>query len=164
MPDLEVVVSLVIGLVMLGVVGCFVAYFRKDIVDCLTPAARRHNQNDAIPMHPSPTPLPGRFSQSLDYGRGQPLTLHPASSDPELPPTANSLPEQTSLLDRMREIQTLMVEIHHLESDPGSNNHSKIQELQQRIAELGDAQDSDTDEISSQGLGPPSGSAQDDPA
>jgi len=42
----------------------------------------------------------------------------------------------------MRQIRTLMLEIHRLESDPEPNNRSRIQELQQRVTKLSDTHNS----------------------
>jgi len=68
-------------------------------------------------------------------------------------------------MDRMREVQTLMLEIHRLESDPGTNNRSRIQELQRKVTELSDTQNSNV-ATSGQILGPPPAYGQDgrDPA
>jgi hypothetical protein len=65
-----------------------------------------------------------------------------------------------SLVDRMREVQTLMLEIHQLESDPGPDNRLRIQELQRRVTELSDTQNSNV-AASSLVLGPPPAYAQD---
>ncbi|KAJ3505616.1 hypothetical protein NLJ89_g7325 [Agrocybe chaxingu] len=73
----------------------------------------------------------------------------PASPDFPVVLTVASLQEPdrtapipTSLLERMREVQRLMMEIHKLEGRPGATqeeegtNRQRIRELQQRITEL----------------------------
>jgi hypothetical protein len=59
-----------------------------------------------------------------------------------------------SLTDRMHKVQMLMMEIRRLESDPGPNNRTRIQELQRRVAELSDIQNPNV-ATSNQILGPP---------
>ncbi|KAH9484603.1 hypothetical protein JR316_0004085 [Psilocybe cubensis] len=50
--------------------------------------------------------------------------------------------EPTSLMDRMREVQRLMLQIHDMERQPtSSDNQAKIQELHGRITELSDVSD-----------------------
>jgi len=119
----------------------------------------------AYPRSPfPPTPPSPKFSPNPPSGPPLPTAPHsisgsqqisppPATSDSEKPPT-NPSPDQMSLVDRMREVQTLMLEIHQLESDAGSNNRSRIQELQRRVTELSDTQNSN---VATSGLvlGPP---------
>ncbi|PPQ82139.1 hypothetical protein CVT25_015146 [Psilocybe cyanescens] len=69
----------------------------------------------------------------------------PAPSFP-LSPADIGAPVQTvesmSLVDRMREVQNLMLEIHSLEREPATaDNRAKIQELQRRVTELSDVSD-----------------------
>jgi len=65
--------------------------------------------------HPMPIPQP--FS---------PAPINP-STTPQNPATSSEL------MDRMRQVQMLMVDIHRLESE---GNHQRVQELKQRVAEL----------------------------
>ena len=61
------------------------------------------------------------------------LTPPPATS--EKPPTNPPL-DQMSLVDRMREVQTLMLEIHQLESDPGPNEFQSLVTPRIRMSRL----------------------------
>ena len=103
-------------------------------------------------LPPAPYPISGSQSTSPP---------HATSEKPQIDPSS----DQTNLMDRMREVQALMLEIHRLESDPGPNNRSRIQELQRRVTELSDTQNSNV-ATSGQILGPPPAYAQDgrDPA
>jgi hypothetical protein len=122
----------------------------------------------AYPRSPyPPTPPPPRFSPNPLSGPSLPtapqsISGSQSTSPPppisEKPPT-NPSSEQTSLMDRMQEVQTLMLEIHRLESDPGPNNRSRIQELQRKVTELSDTQNSNV-ATSGQVLGPPPAYAQ----
>ena len=115
-----------------------------------------------------PKPPSPKFSPNAPPGPSLPTAPHSISeSQSILPPPAtseklptNPLPDQMSLVDRMREVQTLMLEIHQLESDAGPNNRLRIQELQRRVTELSDAQNSN---VATSGLvlGPPPAYAQD---
>jgi len=97
-----------------------------------------------------PTPASSKSSPSPPSGPSLPTAPHSISGSPlispplttsEEPPT-NPPPDQISGVDRMREVQTLTLEIHRLECDPGPNDHSRIQELQWRVTELSDSQNS----------------------
>jgi len=125
----------------------------------------------AYPRNPyPPTPPSPKFSPNPPSGPSLPTVPHSISgSQSILPPPAtseklptNPLPDQMSLVDRMREVQTLILEIHRLESDAGPNNRSRIQELQQRVTELSDTQNSNV-AVTTSGpvLGPPPAYAQD---
>ncbi|KIM41093.1 hypothetical protein M413DRAFT_445818 [Hebeloma cylindrosporum] len=109
--------------------------------------------------NPIPTSPPNpAHSRSGSHSTSPP---HPISEKRRTNPSS----EQMSLVDRMQEVQTLMLEIHRLESDPGSNNRVRIQELQRRVTELSDTGNSNV-ATSGQVLGPPPAYAQDgrDPA
>jgi hypothetical protein len=82
-----------------------------------TPAILNPNQ---YPGNPTPMPVP------------QPFIPSPLISN------LSSLPNSSTsdLMDRMRQVQILMVEIHRLESSPGERNTQRIQELKQRVMEL----------------------------
>jgi hypothetical protein len=90
------------------------------------------------------------------------IRLTPPPATLEKPPT-NPSPDQISLVDRMLEVQTLMLEIHQLElsdPEPMANNRWRVQELQRRVTELNDTQNSNV-AISNLVLGPPPAYAQD---
>jgi hypothetical protein len=122
----------------------------------------------ASPRSPyPPTPSSPRFSPNPPSGPSLPTAAQsiPGSQSISPPPLisekqrTNPSSGQTSLMDRMREVQTLMLEIHELESEPEPNNRSRIQELQRRITELSDTQTSNA-ATSGQVLGPPPAYAQ----
>lgn len=76
---------------------------------------------------------------------------------PSLNPSTLSQPTESELMERMRQVQALMVEIHRLESESGERNGQRVQELRQRVMEL-----SNTDEHGR--LHIPSGPVQPPPA
>lgn len=72
------------------------------------------------PYVPNPMPMPQPYSPA-------PVTV---------PTTTQPNPPSSELMDRMRQVQLLMVEIHRLESESREGNHQRLQELKQRVAEL----------------------------
>ncbi|KDR84687.1 hypothetical protein GALMADRAFT_237553 [Galerina marginata CBS 339.88] len=99
------------------------------------PASPRFNNNPPPPVFPTPTvPSPPQPPSNRSQPGSQPQTT---VADPPPRPEEDGSQLQTNLLDRMREVQTLMLEIHQLESQPGSQtNRTKIQDLQRRVTEL----------------------------
>ena len=90
---------------------------------------------------PQPAPAPSTPSPTQISPNNPPVEVHFPT------PTAASSPQTQpiSLMDRMREVQTLMLERHRLESDTsGANNRPRIQELQQRVTDLSDVEGSGT--------------------
>ncbi|CAA7271209.1 unnamed protein product [Cyclocybe aegerita] len=66
-----------------------------------------------------------------------------ASTLSDIPPELLAESQPTELVQRMREVQTLMLEIHRLQTDPQSlskqvANRERIQEMQRRIDTLSD--------------------------
>ena len=57
---------------------------------------------------------------------------------PVVPVPSSPLQATSNLIDRMRQVQTLMIEIHRLESESGERNSQRVQELRQRVIELSD--------------------------
>jgi hypothetical protein len=107
----------------------------------------------------SPNPPSGQSLSTVPHSISGSQSIFPPPATSEKLPT-NPLPDQMSLVDRMREVQNLMLEIDRLESDAGPNNRSRIQELQRRVTELSDTQNS---KVATFGLvlGPPPAYAQD---
>ena len=92
-----------------------------------------------IPNSHSPTPFTPNIvpPNSQVNPRPVPQAFSPASRllDSSYPnPSTSSL----SLIDRMQQVQTLMVDIHQLESKSGERNSQRVQELRQRVIELSD--------------------------
>lgn len=65
----------------------------------------------------------------------QPFFSTPVIPNPSTPPQPT---EPLDLMERMRQVQVLMVEIHRLESEPESGEwkNQRVQELKQRVIEL----------------------------
>ncbi|KAF8888710.1 hypothetical protein CPB84DRAFT_1749443 [Gymnopilus junonius] len=82
-----------------------------------------------VPQPASPPPAPQVSPHN------PPVEIHfpkPSTTSPSPPP-----PQSLSLMERMREVQMLMLDIHRLESDTtGTHNRARIQELQHRVTEL----------------------------
>jgi len=119
-------------------------------------AAYAHGPDPSTPSSPNfSLPPPSQPTQA-------PHPIFQPTPTPTPPPIGEkAVPlAQVDLMDRMREVQTLMVEIHRLESDPGPHNRERIQELQQRVTELSDTQNSNVT-TSGQALGPPPAYVQD---
>ncbi|CAA7271193.1 unnamed protein product [Cyclocybe aegerita] len=98
---------------------------------------------------PIPSPAPTSQYPALPITALSHTSTQPSSSEFPVVLTVDSLqepgppePVPTSLLERMREVQRLMMEIHKLEGRPGATeqeqeaNLRKIRELQRRITEL----------------------------
>jgi len=120
------------------------------------PAAYAHGPDPSTPSSPNfslppptqPTQAPHLISQPT------PTPFPPPIGEKEVPLA------QGGLMDRMREVQTSMAEIHRLESGPGPDNRERIQELQRRVTELSDTQNSNVT-TPGQALGPPPAYVQD---
>jgi len=87
------------------------------------------------PVNPMPySPAPITFPNPVNPMPFSPAPItfpNPTTTPPNNPATSSEL------MDRMRQVQMLMVEIHRLESDPPSEgNQQRLQELRQRVAEL----------------------------
>jgi len=98
----------------------------------------------------NPPSQPNQATQPIS----QPIPLPPLVGEKQIPL------EQMTLADRMHEVQTLMIEIRRLESDPGPNHRTRIQELQRRVTELSDTQNPNVS-TSVQVIGPPPAYTQD---
>lgn len=85
-------------------------------------------QPNPYPYVANPMPTHQPFSNSFSPA--------PISVPSPAPPNANTATVDSELMDRMRQVQILMVEIHRLESDSREGNHQRLQELKQRVAEL----------------------------
>ena len=66
----------------------------------------------------------------------QPFSPAPITVPTTVPTTTAPNPPSSDLMDRMRQVQMLMVEIHRLENEPREENHHRLQQLKQRVAEL----------------------------
>lgn len=88
------------------------------------------------PQFQTPMPLTPAILNPNQYTVPMPVP-QPFIPNPVIP-NSSSLPNSSTsdLMDRMRQVQILMVEIHRLESSPGERNAQRIQELQQRVMEL----------------------------
>lgn len=84
------------------------------------PAAPPYRNTRLNPPMPMPVPIPQSLSPP-------PINRSPP---PDSPPS--------DLIDRMRQVQMLMMEINRLQSASGERNSQRIQELQQRVVELSD--------------------------
>lgn len=91
------------------------------------------------PMPPTPPILnPNQYLRNpIPMPISQPFVPSPVIPNSSSPPN----PSTSDLMDRMRQVQILMVEIHRLENSSGERNSQRIQELKQRVMEL-----SNTDE------------------
>jgi len=110
-----------------------------------TPASPRFNNASTPPPRSFPIPQPAQSPRSAapPEPRASPANPPAEVNFPSSPlRSAPSPPEQSSsLVERMREVQNLMLEIHRLESDTSSqNNRTRIQELQRRVTELSDTE------------------------
>ena len=91
-----------------------------------------------VPVHAHNDPTPQMYFSMPSMPPRSPAPPAPVPQhSPELVRLSSPPNTPSNLVDRMREVQTLMLEIHQLESEPGSNNNNeKIQELQRRVAQL----------------------------
>ncbi|KAH9484606.1 hypothetical protein JR316_0004088 [Psilocybe cubensis] len=109
-----------------------------------TPQVPRAPQTPRTPQTPREPQAPSTHSYPQ-------ASSHPPSQEPTVPdpPQESSVPltpadtgtsvHAMSLMDRMREVQSLMLQIHNLEKEPAnSDNRAKIQALQSRVTELSD--------------------------
>jgi len=107
---------------------------------------RSPRYNNTTPPAPSfPTPQAAQPPRSIPPFEPEASPSNPPAevNFPSEPPrTITNPPEQPlSLVERMREVQNLMLEIHRLESDASSqNNRAQIQELQRRVTALSDTE------------------------
>jgi len=118
------------------------------------PAAYARAPDPMTPSFPNLSPSPPSQPNQAPLPIFQPVPLPPIVGEKQIPL------EQMSLADRMHEVQTLMVEIRRLESDPGPNNRMRIQELQRRVTELSDTENTHVS-TSVQVIGPPPAYTQD---
>jgi hypothetical protein len=100
----------------------------------------------ANPVPPTPqefTPSPQHFTPTPQQFTPTPQPIYsgytPQPSPITVPPTTLPNPATTSDgsdLDRMLQVQRLMIEIHRLESESREGNQQRVQELKQRVGEL----------------------------
>ncbi|KAF8808495.1 hypothetical protein BYT27DRAFT_7189005 [Phlegmacium glaucopus] len=91
------------------------------------------NPNYRSPMQPTqPIPYHSPYVVNPPMPVPQPFYPTPVIPNPPLPPQ----PTESDLMERMRQVQLLMVEIHRLESESGERNEQRVQELKQRVIEL----------------------------
>ncbi|KDR84690.1 hypothetical protein GALMADRAFT_133933 [Galerina marginata CBS 339.88] len=107
------------------------------------PMSPSFNQN---PTRPAPQgAIPTSRSQIQPQPPSDQLTANPSLQSTPLPPQPpDQVPadEPMSLLNRMRQVQTLMLEIHRLETASSrDDNRERIEELHRRVADLSDSQD-----------------------
>ena len=95
-----------------------------------------------ITIHPSPADL----NTIRPSHQSNPAVSHSITLPPEPLAVHTSIPEhgRLDLVERMRRVQTMMIEIHRLENESrsGMNHRQQIQELHRRVMELSDS-DSD---------------------
>ncbi|KAF9554692.1 hypothetical protein CPC08DRAFT_712704 [Agrocybe pediades] len=101
----------------------------------------RVQQNLTSPTSPSfPLPVHAHDDPAFPIPSVRAPQVVPPTSPSAEPDVKGAIPlpanAPSTLVDRMREVQTLMLEIHTLESEGGSNNNERIQELQRRVAQL----------------------------
>lgn len=90
------------------------------------------------PYVSNPMPIPQPFSPPITVPN---LNLPPFSPAPTIrvqtatpgPPNSGT---SSDLMDRMRQVQLLMIEINRLEGESRDGNYQRLQELKQRVAEL----------------------------
>ena len=99
---------------------------------------RPTNPDFRTPMTPNPPTLNPNQYNPIPLATPVPQPVIPSSviSNSSSPP---ELASTSDLMDRMRQVQVLMVEIHRLENASGERNTQRIQELNQRVMELSSA-------------------------
>lgn len=101
------------------------------------PVPQRDDPTHIIPNPNSPTPFTPNIL--LSNSRVNPLPVPQAFPPPPgILDSSYPNPSTSSLIDRMQQVQTLMVDIHQLENKSGERNSERLQELRQRVIELSD--------------------------
>lgn len=110
--------------------------------------------NFQMPMQPTqPIPSYNPYVVNPPMPFPQPFSSTPVIPNPSTPPQPTEPPD---LMERMRQVQVLMVEIHRLESDPESGrNDQRVQELKQRVIELSNTDGQDRAHIPFDPVQPP---------
>ncbi|KAF8163828.1 hypothetical protein B0H34DRAFT_340503 [Crassisporium funariophilum] len=100
-----------------------------------------HTRYNSGPTFPSPLSSPHDIILSPSHTSHSPRPPFPLAPNPP-PQTVPSVQvpsnESMNLVERMQLVQGLMVEIHRLENEIGTDNRVRIQELHARITELSD--------------------------
>ena len=87
------------------------------------------------PHMSNPMPIPQPFSPPITVPTTNLPPFSPAPITTQSTPPPNPA-TSSDLMDRMRQVQMLMLEIHRLEGESREENYQRLQELKQRVAEL----------------------------
>ena len=127
----------------------------NPLVNSPMPAPQRipsHSSSVVDPPMPFPQRIPSHNSLvNPPMPVPQPYFPAPVISSPSTPPQ----PTESDLMERMRQVQMLMVEIHRLENESVERNDQRLQELKQRVIELSNTDGHDRVYIPSDPAQPP---------